>query len=221
VLEQLRLLTNLETNTRKLLRIILIGQPELRDILNKPELSQLSQRITSRYHLSPLEMQDISAYIQHRLRVAGRENAELFSDKAIRHAVKLTGGIPRLVNVLCDRALLGAYAENADHVDLRIMKRAGLEVFPANRRKGVTHNLRFIFALILLSFCIGVSAAYFSPEYFSHRINGKPGDNVESSRQDTQTALPAASTTQISPPVEGATGKGHVTPAPDGDVPSN
>ena len=130
VLEQLRLLTNLETPTRKLLRIILLGQPELRQMLERPELSQINQRITSRYHLGPLAPEDVRAYIDHRLKVAGDHGAPLFSDKAIRHAIHLTGGVPRLINVLCDRALLGAYALNSDHVDLEIMRQAGEEIFP-------------------------------------------------------------------------------------------
>lgn len=130
VLEQLRLLTNLETNDKKLLRVFLIGQPELRDILNKKGLTQINQRITGRYHLSPLQSSDVHAYIHHRLKVAGYEHSELFSKKAIKHVVKMTRGIPRLINVLCDRALLGAYAENSDHVSYSIMKKAGHEVFP-------------------------------------------------------------------------------------------
>lgn len=130
VLEQLRLLTNLETPTRKLLRIILLGQPELRQMLERPELSQINQRITSRYHLGPLAPEDVRAYIDHRLKVAGDHGTPLFSDKAIRHAIHLTGGVPRLINILCDRALLGAYALNSDHVDLEIMRQAGKEIFP-------------------------------------------------------------------------------------------
>ncbi len=130
VLEQLRMLTNLETDEHKLLRIFLIGQPELRDILNKKGLTQINQRITGRYHLSPLQPADVHAYIHHRLSVAGYDQSELFSKKAIKYVVKMTRGIPRLINVLCDRALLGAYAENSDHVSYSIMKKAGHEIFP-------------------------------------------------------------------------------------------
>jgi len=154
VLEQLRLLTNLETPTRKLLRILLLGQPELRDMLERPELAQVNQRITSRYHLTPLQSPDASNYIQHRLRVAGDNSGTLFTEKAIRHAISLTGGVPRLINILCDRALLGAYAINAEKVDLKIMKRAGEEIFPNRHKKRRQRTsaavVAAVFAAILL-----------------------------------------------------------------------
>jgi type II secretory pathway predicted ATPase ExeA len=163
VLEQLRLLTNLETNTQKLLRIILIGQPELRDMLDLPELTQVSQRITSRYHLAPLEARDVYAYIQHRIHISGGGRTPLFSKAAIKRAIKLSGGIPRLINVLCDRALLGAYAENADHVDLKIMKKAGREVFARN--KGSRQRPpRYIFAFCILALIIGLPTENFIPQ---------------------------------------------------------
>lgn len=130
VLEQLRLLTNLETNTHKLLRIILIGQPELRNLLERDELTQVNQRITSRYHITALQHEDIRNYILHRLAVAGNESGRLFSEKAVQFIASKTKGVPRLINLLCDRALLGAYAENSDHVDLKVVKKAGQEVFP-------------------------------------------------------------------------------------------
>jgi len=109
-LEQLRLLTNLETGKQKLLKIILLGQPELRRLLEQDEVSQINQRITSRYHLSPLAAADVSAYVEHRLAVAGGRK-RLFSEAAVRRVAELSRGIPRLINVLCDRALLGAYVE--------------------------------------------------------------------------------------------------------------
>src|SRR4051794_398991 len=110
VLEQLRLLTNLETNERKLLQIVLIGQPELRDMLLKPELEQLAQRVVARYHLDPLAEEETAHYIKHRLSVAGMSGLIPF-DRDARHRVhELTRGVPRRINLLCDRALLGAYA---------------------------------------------------------------------------------------------------------------
>ena len=109
VLEQIRLLTNLETNDEKLLQIILIGQPELSDKLARPELRQLNQRITARYNLQPLNLDETSAYIRHRLEVAGlKGDRRLFDSSAVKQIHTLTRGIPRLINVLCDRALLGA-----------------------------------------------------------------------------------------------------------------
>jgi general secretion pathway protein A len=128
VLEQLRLLTNLETHKEKLLKIILLGQPELRQLLDRPEFSHVNQRITSRYHLLPLGEQDVCAYVEHRIKVAGGGRARLFSDKALKRVYELSQGIPRLINVLCDRALLGAYVEEKDQVDPGIVSRAGSEV---------------------------------------------------------------------------------------------
>jgi len=127
-LEQLRLLTNLETGKQKLLKIVLLGQPELRQLLDQEEVSQISQRITSRYHLSPLSSQDVSVYVEHRLAVAGGRK-KLFSDSAVRRVAELSRGVPRLINVLCDRALLGAYVEEKEQVDLRIVNQAAREVF--------------------------------------------------------------------------------------------
>ena len=127
VLEQLRLLTNLETARQKLLQIILIGQPELRDVLAQNNLRQLAQRVTGRYHLEPLSAAEASQYISHRLRVAGAV-AEVFDDKARREVHRLSGGIPRLINVLCDRALLGAYSRESRTVDRNLVRQAAREV---------------------------------------------------------------------------------------------
>lgn len=188
VLEQLRLLTNLETTTRKLLRILLVGQPELRDMLERPELVQVNQRITSRYHLTPLQSSDVRNYIQHRLNVAGDNNAALFTEKAIRHAINLTGGIPRLINVLCDRALLGAYAVNADHVSLEIMKRAGQEIFPkkyqASRRRAKAATLAAA-TLALLA----IPALVFLPDWLEREAEPKPPTVAE---KKTDAAGPTA-----------------------------
>lgn len=127
VLEQLRLLTNLETDTQKLLKIILIGQPELNQLLRRQELRQLAQRITARYHLLPLSRKDCGRYVLHRLRIAGREQP-LFTGAAINRLHKLSGGIPRLINLLCDRALMGAYGLQQERVDTRLMAKAGAEI---------------------------------------------------------------------------------------------
>ncbi len=128
-LEQVRLLTNLETNTQKLLQIILVGQPELNDLLAKPDLRQLSQRITARYHLRPLSEKETEAYIKHRLNVAGLPpGRQPFSAKIFRRIYQITYGIPRLINVLCDRMLLGAYSRDTTQIDANICKQAALEV---------------------------------------------------------------------------------------------
>jgi general secretion pathway protein A len=127
VLEQLRLLTNLETNERKLLQVILLGQPELRDMLARPVLKQFAQRIIARHHLGPLEKSEVKPYIAHRLKVAGCER-ELFTAGAMARIHGLTGGVPRLMNLLCDRALLGAYVEDKPQVDNKILANAAKEV---------------------------------------------------------------------------------------------
>ncbi|HYD80825.1 MAG TPA: AAA family ATPase [Paucimonas sp.] len=129
VLEQLRLLTNLETNERKLLQIILIGQPELRALLARPELEQLAQRVIARYHLDALTADETAGYIAHRLSVAGLVTAPPFRPRLTRTIHRITQGVPRRINLLCDRALLGAYAENRHEVDDRIVAKAAREVF--------------------------------------------------------------------------------------------
>jgi general secretion pathway protein A len=131
VLEQVRLLTNLETETQKLLQIILIGQPELREVLDRTELRQLAQRITGRYHLAPLSAEETSAYVRHRLRVAGATR-EVFSGGALREVRRLSGGVPRLINIICDRALLGAFTEDRHLVSGSVLRRAAGEVFGKN-----------------------------------------------------------------------------------------
>jgi general secretion pathway protein A len=128
VLEQLRLLTNLETAERKLLQIVLIGQPELRTLLARPELEQLAQRVIARYHLPALAEGQTQAYMQHRWAVAGAAGALPFDASALRLIHRLTAGVPRRINLLCDRALLGAYAQGRTRVDGPTVKQAALEV---------------------------------------------------------------------------------------------
>jgi general secretion pathway protein A len=133
VLEQLRLLTNLETAERKLLQIILIGQPELRDMLAQPGLEQLAQRVIARYHLGPLSREESAQYVAHRLAVAGPDGAAAgaapFDPAALATLHKLAAGVPRRINLLADRALLGAYAQGRRRVDKRTVMRAAAEVF--------------------------------------------------------------------------------------------
>ncbi len=132
VLEQLRLLTNLETNESKLLQIILIGQPELLEKLSDSRLRQLRQRIIAHFHLKPFNLKDVRAYVHHRLSVVGAPS-RLFSDSAIRKLTKLSQGIPRLINLICDRALLGCFSEERGYVDTRTISRAAHEVFGTHR----------------------------------------------------------------------------------------
>src|SRR5512133_2106586 len=127
VLEQLRLLTNLETNTRKLLQIVLIGQPELRQMLRRPALKQVAQRVVARYHLGPLTRLEVAGYVAHRLRVSGTQTPVFpYALTATLH--RLTGGVPRLINLVCDRALLGVFVQRRLQVTPQILKQAAREV---------------------------------------------------------------------------------------------
>jgi len=143
VLEQIRLLTNLETAKQKLLQIILIGQPELREVLARSDLRQLAQRITGRYHLEPLEPDELQAYVRHRLEVAG-SRTEIFTAGALKALHHSSGGVPRLVNVVADRALLGAWSQEEPQVSAQMARQAAREVFgerikrQARRAPGVT-----------------------------------------------------------------------------------
>ena len=127
VLEQLRLLTNLETNTKKLLQVILIGQPELQQLLQRQDLRQLAQRITARYHLMPLTEQEVQQYISYRLKVAGCSRP-VFTASAVKKLFQLSGGIPRLLNLICDRALLGGYSQQKALIDAGLVNQAASEV---------------------------------------------------------------------------------------------
>jgi general secretion pathway protein A len=133
LLEQVRLLTNLETSKQKLLQIILIGQPELRELLDRPEMRQIAQRITGRYHLEPLQKEDTRAYVSHRLRVAGAQS-DIFTKRAIDALYKHSRGIPRLINVIADRALLAGYTRDQRRVDTNLVSAAAAEVFGVRRR---------------------------------------------------------------------------------------
>ena len=156
VLEQVRLLTNLETAKQKLLQIILIGQPELRELLARNDLRQLAQRITGRYHLEPLTSDETAQYIEHRLRVAGALG-EVIDRPGKKEVFRISAGVPRLINVICDRALLGAYSQESRTVTKRLIKRAAAEVSgelggtPVWRRMAVAAGLVTV-AIIAASF---------------------------------------------------------------------
>jgi general secretion pathway protein A len=124
LLEQVRLLSNLETDQRKLLQIVLLGQPELREKLNDRSLRQLRQRITVRYHLTPLSRVEMARYIQHRLQVVGANGRPAFTPWALRTIYRYTKGIPRLVNAVCDKALLAGFVESTDLLTRRQIRRA-------------------------------------------------------------------------------------------------
>lgn len=128
VLEQIRLLSNLETETEKLIQIVLAGQPELGRLLSRPELRQLDQRIAVRYHLTSLNYEETRDYIRHRIKVAGRPDGELFASSALKQVHRLSGGVPRLINVLCDRTLLVGYSEGIGRMKRREVLQASREM---------------------------------------------------------------------------------------------
>jgi len=134
VLEQLRLLTNLETNTRKLLQIFLIGQPELQGMLARPEMRQVSQRVVARYHLGNLNQSEVNSYVAHRLHVAGASPL-IFPEALVKQVYRASGGVPRLINLICDRALLGTYVQGQQQVTAPVLRQAVLEVFAVTPRQ--------------------------------------------------------------------------------------
>lgn len=167
VLEQLRLLTNLETQERKLLQIVLIGQPELKTMIEDKSMTQLAQRIIARYHIAPLTPYETGLYINHRLIVAGT-GKRLFSPNIIRHIHKISKGIPRLINLLCDRALLGAYSQGKDYVDKTILLKAARESLGYQHKPKKYYTLpspKWSFAIVTL--CAATLMSLFI--YFNQR----------------------------------------------------
>lgn len=148
VLEQIRLLTNLETSKAKLLQIVLVGQPELKNLLNRKELRQLNQRVTARYHLEALTLEETRQYIRHRLSVSGGDSG-LFRDKAIRRIYRISKGIPRLINILCDRALLGAFATGVKSITAAMVNKAAQEALDLGPKRKA-QILLFVFMVILV-----------------------------------------------------------------------
>lgn len=165
VLEQIRLLTNLETHSEKLLQIVLIGQPELAQQLSQPELRQLNQRITARYNLEPLNLEETGAYIQHRLQVAGMSPGRVvFPGGVVKGIFQRSRGIPRLINVLCDRMLLGAYGHNKSRVDQSMLRLAAREVMGEDISTGPGWRWPAVIGLLLAGI---VAVAWWALEYYS------------------------------------------------------
>jgi general secretion pathway protein A len=159
-LEQVRLLTNLETPTQKLLQIILLGQPELREMLERPELRQLAQRITARYHLTPLDAAETETYVRHRLAVAGCSRIP-FSRLGLKALYQRSGGVPRLVNIIADRALMAGYAREQDSLGERLVDRAADETLPGHARYWMHRYGRWTIAALLV-LGIGTGAYWWS-----------------------------------------------------------
>lgn len=160
VLEQVRLLSNLETETEKLIQIVLVGQPELAELLSRRELRQLSQRITVQYHLQAMDAEDTAAYIEHRLGVAGWTRGHLFTRKALSRIFQETKGNPRMINILCDRALLIGYADNIAEIDLAEIRRASKEVQRHRPRFSLPFSLWWLLLLLIPLFTVGLWATF-------------------------------------------------------------
>jgi general secretion pathway protein A len=163
VLETIRLLTNLETNTQKLLHVILIGQPELLAMLERPELRQLNQRITARHHLRALRQDELATYISHRLSIAGADS-QLFPEATIKQLYKLTKGIPRYVNIICDRALLGTFVERENLVQARTLGKAASEVFGEEIKPAGSGSKSVVGVSVLVVLAMLIVFAAFTPQ---------------------------------------------------------
>ena len=185
VLEQVRLLTNLETNQSKLLQIILLGQPELRDMLS----SQLEQRITARFHLGPLSKNDMDAYVSHRLTIGGVDR-QLFPASLMPTLYQLSNGVPRLINLICDRSLLGAYVQGKDKVDKATLKKAAQEVFGRSEEDGQRMRIvgRIVIGIVLL---LALAAIAMVPYQNIFQRTSQPGPAVQVRTQAIPTS-PAA-----------------------------
>jgi len=199
VLEQIRLLTNLETSTQQLLQIILIGQPELRTLLQRKDLRQLAQRVTARYHLEPVSREDTGDYIRHRLQICGASRP-IFSQAAVDRIYKLSGGIPRLINVLCDRALLGAYTEDKLQIDKKIIRQTANEVLGDEPHKSRTRlRASWLFGTLAALILVLVSMVAYSlwqrPERAAvvDRVTPQPSAQQSADKASADNPLPQES----------------------------
>jgi general secretion pathway protein A len=216
VLEQVRLLTNLETATQKLLQIILIGQPELRTLLAREDMRQLAQRVTARYHLEPISLEETGAYIRHRLQICGTSQS-LFSRGAIDRIQRLSGGIPRLINVLCDRAMLGAYVEGKSQVDARVVRKAAHEVL-AEERPAISKRRWLPVAGIGAGLLVLLLLAVYQP--WEGRVPAAgagtstlQADTPAAASMDVQPETPEVTAPELQVPVDSETGADTGEPA--------
>ena len=193
VLEQIRLLTNLETSTTKLLQIILLGQPELKQLLEKPALRQLNQRITGRYHLSSLSYSDTQHYIKHRLKISGG-NPNIFNRRAIKKIHKLSQGIPRLINTLCDRALLGAYVNGTQIVTMKIINVAAKEIISDHKPSIFSRFKKIILVSLAISILAGLSYSFIPDKEPTQRVILSGSFEPQAKRLDFNTELEARNT---------------------------
>src|SRR5512138_183703 len=190
-LEQVRLLTNLETASHKLLQIILIGQPELREVLARVELRQLAQRITGRYHLAPLSKAETAAYVRHRLKVAGA-NGEIFTPAALREVHRLSDGVPRIINVICDRALLGAFTQEQHRIGPSLIRAAASEVY------GRSFSPPWLRLLVTSSAAIGIAVLALAVWLLLDTYRATPSSPAVAAA-DSQAPEPAPMTAEPTP----------------------
>ncbi|MDL0429663.1 AAA family ATPase [Marinobacter sp. TBZ242] len=217
VLEQLRLLTNLETAEKKLLQIVLLGQPELQDILALPELRQLNQRVTARYHLDALGREEIEAYLRYRLSVAGLRG-EIFTEGAIRALYRASQGVPRLINLVSDRALLGAYAEGEHQITAGHIRNAAREVNGTFRRSGGRSDRRGGSLSGNSHILIVAASVLMAVIMTAWLLDGRPGpDWITPDASAGDESEPLAGTIERIEPEEPASGVAEVVPeTPEG-----
>ncbi len=183
ILEQVRLLTNLETPKQKLLQIILIGQPELREVLSRADMRQVAQRVTGRYHLEPLNQADTAKYVEHRMQVAGA-SGPVFRPAAIREVFRRSNGVPRLINVVADRTLLAAYAQETRRIDRRLVRRAAAEVF--GDRQGGTWRRRLATGVLAAGIAGAVAVA---ASLWFNRAGDLAGDVADRALSEAETPV--------------------------------
>ena len=203
VLEQVRLLTNLETAKQKLLQIILIGQPELRELLARNDLRQLAQRITGRYHLEPLTREETANYIEHRLRVAGALG-EVLDHGAKNEVFRLSQGVPRLINVICDRALLGAYSQETRTVNRRIIKRAAAEVSGDLGSTSALRSAGIAAAIVTVAIAVAILTSLFerAPETVAENVSAPETAGIQAEPANVAGPAPLVETVEYEPSLE-------------------
>ena len=213
VLEQLRLLTNLETNERKLLQIVLIGQPELRTMLAQPELEQLAQRVIARFHLKALSDAETTLYIRHRLAVGGMTRGMPFERHAIERIHVLARGIPRRINLLCDRALLGAYARGTHRITRAIVDRAATEVFGRSEPARAARRRPRHLALLALGIGVVAAAAIYAGTLLMAGRGAQRSAAAAASAASARAAFTAAAPGSVGAGASGATSASTPTTA--------
>jgi len=170
VLEQIRLISNLETDRDKLIQIVLSGQPEFMQVLKKKEMRQLNQRITVRYHLQPMDFQDTTAYINHRIEVAGRRDGSIFSKRALKRIYKYSRGLPRLINAACDRALLTGYSRDTARISSRIAA-AGIKDMKGDPASYAQKQRLILIPTLVILAALLAGGIYFKRRDFMNQLN--------------------------------------------------